>query len=83
MTCREFAAILIDFVADELPEDARRRIEQHLQECPPCVTYIETYQLTIRWTRQLPCDGLSPDLERRLRAAVEQALSEGDGTRLV
>jgi anti-sigma factor RsiW len=71
MTCRELAEALIDFVSGELPEEHRARIEHHLRMCPPCVTYVETYRLTIRLTRRLPCAKLPPEMEKRLRAALE------------
>ena len=62
MTCRQLVELLIDFVSDELPDDHRRLIEQHLEICPPCVTYIETYRLTIQLTRQLPPRPIPPEL---------------------
>ena len=73
MSCREIIELLIDFVSDELPADLRDRIEQHLRACPPCVTYVETYRLTIKLTRQLPCQPMPPQLAQRLRCALAQA----------
>jgi anti-sigma factor RsiW len=72
ITCRQLVELLIDFVSDELPADHRDRIEQHLQICPPCVTYIETYKLTIRLTRQLPMKPLPPQLAEHLRAILSE-----------
>lgn len=72
MTCRELAELLIDFVSGEMQEDHRRRVEQHLRCCPPCVHYVETYQLTIRLTRQLPCQPMPPALAERLRHALAE-----------
>jgi anti-sigma factor RsiW len=71
MNCRKLAELLIDFVSGDLPEDQRALVEQHLGRCPPCVTYVETYRLTIKLTRRLPCSPLPPDLEYRLRIVVE------------
>ena len=72
-TCRDLAELLIDFVAGELSPERRQRIEQHLKKCPPCVTYIETYKLTITLTRKLPCRPLPPELEDKLRVALAEA----------
>jgi anti-sigma factor RsiW len=72
MTCRELAELLIDFVAGELPPEHHERVRQHLDRCPPCVTFVETYQITIRLTRQLPRHPLPPELERRLREALAE-----------
>jgi anti-sigma factor RsiW len=71
MNCRELAELLIDFVAGELAAEQHRLVEQHLKECPPCVVYLQTYQITIRLTRQLPCGSLPPALAARLTKALD------------
>jgi anti-sigma factor RsiW len=73
MTCRELAELLIDYVAGELEPEKSEHVKQHLVLCPPCEIYIQTYQVTIRLTRKLPPVPLPPELEKRLRAAVEEA----------
>ncbi len=78
INCRELAELLIDFVSDELPAEHRARIEQHLKLCPPCVAYLESYRITIRLTKRLPCAPLPPELEKRLRAALEELRREGN-----
>ncbi len=72
MNCRDLAELLIDYIAGELPPDQAEHIRQHLEFCPPCVYYIETYQLTIKLTRKLPPVPPPAALLERLRAAVEQ-----------
>jgi anti-sigma factor RsiW len=72
ITCRQLVELLIDYVSGELDDDRRRHIEQHLQRCPPCVTYLETYQITIQITRQLPSAPMPPQLIERLRAVLEE-----------
>jgi anti-sigma factor RsiW len=72
ITCRELCEVLIDFVADDLPAEQRQLIEQHLCKCPPCVAYFESYQITIKLTRQLPCAPLPPQLVERLRTALQE-----------
>jgi anti-sigma factor RsiW len=78
INCRELAEFLIDFVSDELPAEHRAHIEQHLKLCPPCVAYLESYRMTIRLTKRLPCEPLPPELEKRLRAALEELRREGN-----
>ncbi len=76
MTCRELVELLIDFVSDELPPEHRQRIEQHLRRCPPCEAYLESYRMTIRLTRQLPCEPPPPELKARLIAALREIRQE-------
>jgi len=79
ITCRDLVQLLIDFVSGELPPEDQAHVEQHLRRCPPCVTYVETYQLTIRLTRRLPCEPLPPEVEQRLRAALADMKREDRG----
>ncbi len=76
ITCRQLAELLIDFVSGDLPPDQRDRLEKHLRLCPPCVTYLETYQITIKLTRQLPCVPPPPQLIEKLRAALAEQKKE-------
>jgi anti-sigma factor RsiW len=72
ITCCKIAELLIDYVANELPEEQRWLVEQHLKHCPACVTYLETYRLTITMTRKLPEQPVPPQLVARLKAAWTQ-----------
>ena len=76
ITCKELCEFLIDFVSGELPPEHRAKIEQHLGKCPPCVAYFESYQLTIKLTRKLPCAPPPQQLIDRLRAALEEIKGE-------
>jgi anti-sigma factor RsiW len=72
VNCRDLAEVLIDYIGGELPPDEAERIRQHLDFCPPCVCYIETYQLTITLMRHLPQEPPPAALLDRLRAAMEE-----------
>ncbi len=74
MTCRECAELLMEYLTGELDAEQRESIRVHLERCPPCVIYVETYQVTIRLTRQLPCPELPPEVAQRLRAALGESL---------
>jgi anti-sigma factor RsiW len=74
MNCREVVELLIDFVSGELTPERRLRLEQHLQLCPPCLAYLQTYRLTIQLTRRLPRHAPPPpQLVERLHAALKGA----------
>jgi mycothiol system anti-sigma-R factor len=72
ITCREIVELLIDYLDGELPEDRRQHLEQHLDLCPPCLTYLETYKVTIRLTRRLPCEPPPPELLERLKKVLRE-----------
>jgi anti-sigma factor RsiW len=79
MTCRELAELLIDYVSGALPAEHRERLDHHLLLCPPCVTYVQTYELTIKLTRRLPDKPLPPQLEAKLRQALAEMRKGGCG----
>jgi anti-sigma factor RsiW len=72
MTCRELVEQLLDFVGGALTPEDRQRICEHLCTCPPCGVLVQTYQITIRLSRQLPRHPLPPRLQERLREALRQ-----------
>jgi len=47
VTCREFTEFLMDYHSGELPAEERAYFEAHLAECPDCVAYLQTYEMTI------------------------------------
>ena len=44
MTCREFADFIMDYLAGQLPADAREPFEWHLSRCHNCHEYIAQVQ---------------------------------------
>ncbi len=72
MTCRELADILSDYLAGELAQEHCATIRSHLDACPHCVHFVETYQITIQVSRQLPTAPLPAELLERLQRSLEE-----------
>jgi anti-sigma factor RsiW len=72
--CRDLVDLLYDFVSGELAPERREEVERHLRDCPPCLVYCETYRITIRVARRLPCPPPPPEVMARLRSAVQASL---------
>ena len=47
ITCKELVEVVSDYLEGRLPANDRRRLEEHLGECPYCVEYIDQMRLTI------------------------------------
>ena len=58
MYCRECTVFLIDYLNGVLPAAQQRVFEGHLQLCPPCLTYLESYRtvLVLRDIEELDTD---------------------------
>src|SRR5215469_4454185 len=48
LTCRELVQLVTAYRDDALPPSERARIEAHLAICPPCVHFVEQFDLTVR-----------------------------------
>ncbi len=47
MTCREVVDFLMDYLSGSLAAAERREFERHLEACPPCVSFLKTYERTV------------------------------------
>ncbi len=60
ITCRELVELVSDYIDDALSPYDQERFEAHLEECEPCVTYIEQVRRTIEATGQVTEESLQP-----------------------
>lgn len=73
MTCREFADFIMDYLAGELPADAREPFERHLSRCHNCHEYLAQYKSTVEAGRlafQHPEEEVPADVPADLIKAV-------------
>ena len=56
MTCEEFVDFLMAYLDDELGPDPRKVFEDHMQLCPPCGVYLDTYRETVALGKRILCD---------------------------
>ena len=50
-TCRHATDLLLDFLSGELDPETGSEFEKHLEVCPDCVAFLNTYKKTIELTR--------------------------------
>jgi anti-sigma factor RsiW len=48
MNCREVVEFLMEYLSGELEADQRLAFEEHLEACPECVTYLQSYKETVK-----------------------------------
>lgn len=73
MTCKQLVEQLYDFVQGELEEELCRHMQEHLERCSHCVTYVKTYEITIHLSRRLPESPVPEQLLQRLRDVLKDA----------
>ena len=79
MTCKELAELLMAYFDGELSQEHCDTICQHIRRCPPCLHFVETYQITVRICRDLPQTPPPAHLLDKLRAAAQQRGGQATG----
>jgi anti-sigma factor RsiW len=81
LECEDVFARLSDYIDGELPADVCAQLGKHIDDCGPCVEFVES----LRKARDLCRDfkpaerpsALPGDVRAELRAALERCLKEG------
>jgi anti-sigma factor RsiW len=77
LSCREVVELVNDYLEGVLPAAQRGRFEEHLDECPGCVTYLDQIRTTVAATRRLTEQELDPAVRGELVQAFREWPREG------
>jgi hypothetical protein len=73
MTCKDIVELLMPYCDGELTKEYCDLICHHLRLCGACHNFMESYQITIKITNQLPPACMSRDfMERLLKAMINE-----------
>jgi len=64
LTCREFIDFIMSWLDGELEPAVRRSFAEHLEMCPDCVDYLDSYERTVALGKaawDAPSDAEVPD----------------------
>lgn len=72
LTCQQLIEFLREYLDDELPPAERHRFQAHIDCCPPCLHYLDSYEKTIRLAGLAcgPDDALPEDVPEELVQAI-------------
>ena len=80
MNCREFSDFLMAYLDGELERREAEVFRAHMEACPACVDYLDTYRQTVELGRDL-CqaadDALPEDVPESLVRAILAARAAG------
>jgi anti-sigma factor RsiW len=71
LQCRQIAELLGDYFDGSLPRETRELIDFHIDGCPPCVAFLNTYKGTMDATRKLPDVPIPSELKNRLLTVLK------------
>lgn len=69
LVCRQLVEMVTDYLEGALDPALRRRVEDHLTTCDPCVGYVNEVRLVLELTRELPREPLPPTMLDSLTSA--------------
>ena len=71
LECRQIAELLGDYLDGTLPPATRELLEWHIEGCPPCVAFVNTYRGAVKATQKLRAVEIPPELKQRLRSVLK------------
>ena len=71
--CAECIDLLSDYVDGILPEKQAKALEWHIESCPPCVVFVNTYKGTVDAAKRLRETSLPSELRDRLIAFLQRS----------
>lgn len=78
LSCKEVVELVTDYLEDRLPAPQRRRFDQHLKGCDPCVVYIEQMRQTIAAVGRLSEESIPKPALEKLRDQFRRWKSTSD-----
>ena len=66
LTCQEVVELVTEYLENALLPEKRKRLEEHVDNCPGCTTYIEQVQLTIGMLHRLVEEPAFPATKQEL-----------------
>ena len=70
--CRDLHEFIYDYVEGHLPGDVAREFEYHLQLCPNCIAYLNTYRKTVEYLGTISPPEMPPELKEILYGMIKR-----------
>lgn len=74
LTCKDAIEIMGDYLEASLGPELVAALEQHFQDCPPCVAYLNTYRKTRELTGRVGRVEMPEEMKQRLRQFLIERL---------
>ena len=74
--CREVFDLLSDYVDGELDPATRESLARHLEACPPCESFLKTFEKTRALCRDSLMVRMPEELRERLRSFLRDKIDK-------
>lgn len=75
-TCKEIVEILCDYLEGELPQEEKEELDRHVEDCPPCLAFLNTYRRTSQLCKALRPEDIPVELKMRLERFLKEKASK-------
>ena len=65
--CTKYLELLSEYIDGEMSTEARARLEQHMEDCPPCDDFLQELRSSVKMTQQIRWQEIPVEMKRRLR----------------
>ena len=84
LDCKKIFEMLSQYLDRELPAETCAELERHIQDCAPCIEFVEILKKSIRVCRQYESAEQPPELAETVKQSLQKAYrkmldSRGDG----
>ena len=73
-TCRQISDLVLDYLNEKLTPATKRDFEQHLSICPDCVSFLNTYKMTVAVTTSVKVEQLPPKVQGNILAFLRKRI---------
>ena len=75
--CKECLELLCDYLGGELDPKISASLEEHFQDCPPCIAFVNTYKSTTHISRTTMKNVEIPEVvQARLKKFIDEHKSK-------
>jgi len=76
--CRELLGRLSEYLDGELDVSACEKIEEHMDDCPPCQAFLESLRRTVEHVRHAEPAAIPDDVKREIVDAWRRIRKDGN-----
>ena len=78
--CDDIRSNCSDYVDEEMAPAHEAKFQSHMNDCPDCDTFVNTFRATVVTLRYSPRPVASPDLQDKVKARIASDAGGGSGT---
>ncbi len=75
-TCQDTAALLTEYVEEQLPPDDATALKSHIDGCPACEAFLKSFKTASEATKHVLMRQIPRDFDARLQDFLKQRIAK-------